>query len=78
MFADAVGSWLVDLALYGSIIYLRGIMDASATQVQSDSLREQVHALLGAVDRVQAEAGELRRENEALRKQISHLRRDVG
>lgn len=51
-------------------------MDAS--QVQSDSLDEQVRTLLGAVDRLQADVGQLRSENEELREQVSKLRCDAG
>jgi transposase len=51
-------------------------MDASL--LPSGSLAEQVQLLLSAVDRLQAEVGALRRENEALRQQVRELRCDVG
>lgn len=60
----------------GWILYLRGTMDAP--QVQSDSLGEQVRTLLGAVDRLQTEVGQLRCENEELRRQVSKLQCDAG
>ena len=50
----------------------------NASQLQSDSLADQVRSLLGAVDRLQSEVGQLRRENEELRKQVSTLRCDAG
>ena len=42
------------------------------------SLADQVRSLLGAVDRLQNEVGQLRRGNEELRKQVSTLRCDIG
>mgnify|MGYP001821731537 FL=1 len=50
----------------------------NASQVEFDSLAEQVRSLLGSVDRLQAEVGQLRRENADLRKQVSQLRCDAG